>query len=241
MIELKKIIKNYYPAGIETKVLKGISFTIKKGEFVAIMGPSGSGKTTLMNIIGMLDVPAEGHYFFNKKDVAKLSDDELAEIRLRNIGFVFQTFNLLSRSTVLRNVMLPFMYAEEPRDNEQRERIAKEALKKVGLSDEELWTHLSNQLSGGQMQRVAVARALVNNPELILADEPTGNLDSKTGEIVMETLENLNKKDKRSIILITHEMEVAEFADRIIIVKDGEITDDYKNLKKRTSKEGLNL
>jgi len=241
MIELKNIIKNYKIGEIETKVLKSINIKILNGEFVAIMGPSGSGKSTLMNIIGMLDVPTSGQYLFNDKDIAKLSDNELADIRLKNIGFVFQNFNLLKRTTVLKNVMLPFVYMGEPKDIETRKKIAKEALENVGLGNKEIWSHLSNQLSGGQMQRVAIARALVNNPDLLLADEPTGNLDSKTGEVVMATFEKLNREQQKSIILITHEQEVAEFADRIIIIKDGEIISDYKNKNKRTVKQGLNL
>jgi len=241
MIELKNIVKNYYSGDVETKVIKGIDFKFKKGEFVAIMGPSGSGKSTLMNIIGMLDSPTSGNYLFNKRDISKLDDQELADIRLHSIGFIFQTFNLLKRTTVLRNVELPFIYSKKPKDTCDREELAKKALVKVGLGDKEIWYHLSNQLSGGQMQRVAIARALVNNPDLLLADEPTGNLDSKTGEIVLSTFEKLNKEQKISIVMITHEKEIAEFADRIIHIKDGVITDDYKNTKKRTSNQGLTL
>jgi len=241
MIELKDITKNYQVGEIETKVLKGINFSISEGELVAIMGPSGSGKSTLMNIIGMLDAPTSGSYSFNEQDVAKLSDNELADIRLKSIGFVFQNFNLLKRSTVMRNVMLPFIYMEEPRGYDERKKKAAAALCNVGLDDPDLWNHLSNQISGGQMQRVAVARALANNPDLILADEPTGNLDSKTGATVLATFERLNKEQGRSIIMITHEQEVAEFADRIIVIKDGEIISDTKNTNKRTAKHGLNL
>jgi putative ABC transport system ATP-binding protein len=241
MIELKNIIKNYKIGEVETKVLKGINIKIKESEFVAIMGPSGSGKSTLMNIIGMLDMPTSGQYIFNNKDVSKLSDNELAEIRLKSIGFVFQNFNLLKRTTVLKNVTLPFIYMGQPRSIEEREKIAGKALEDVGLEDKKIWSHLSNQLSGGQMQRVAIARALVNDPKLLLADEPTGNLDSRTGEIVMTTFIKLNKEQRKSIILITHEQEVAEFADRIIIIKDGEIIKDYKNKQKKISSEGLKL
>ncbi|MBU0670616.1 ABC transporter ATP-binding protein, partial [Patescibacteria group bacterium] len=229
MIDLKKIVKIYKVGESETRVLHGIDLKIDKEEFVAIMGPSGSGKSTLMNIIGMLDTPTSGEYILNEKDVSKLSDDELAGIRLNSIGFVFQNFNLLSRATVLQNVMIPFLYTEEIISQEERIKKATAALQSIGLDEKELWHHLSNQLSGGQMQRVAIARALVNNPDLLLADEPTGNLDSKTGEVVMETFERLHNKDKRSIIMITHEMEVAEFADRIILLTDGKILKDYKN------------
>jgi putative ABC transport system ATP-binding protein len=224
MIECKNIIKNYKTGNTETSVLKGISFRIEDGEFVAIMGPSGSGKSTLMHILGALDVPTSGEYILNGEDVSKLSDDELAEIRKKNIGFVFQSFNLLPRATVLRNVTLPLVYAEI--NKAERELSAKKALLLAGM-DESRFYHLSNQLSGGQMQRVAIARALVNNPSLLLADEPTGNLDSKTGEIVLDTFKNLNEKG-HTIILITHEADVANHAKRIIHIRDGLITQDEK-------------
>ena len=225
MIEAKNITKAYRSGDVETKVLKGISFSIKEGEFVAIIGPSGSGKSTLMHILGCLDVPTSGQYFFEGKDVSQLSDDESADIRKEKIGFVFQAFNLLPRTTVLRNVMLPLVYANILKA--EREEIAKRALLSAGL-DEKTFYHLSNQLSGGEMQRVAIARALVNNPTIILADEPTGNLDSKTGEIVLETFKNLNKQG-RTIILITHEKYIAERAKRTISLKDGEIIEDVVN------------
>ena len=225
MIKCENISKSYFQGDLETKILQNISFEIKSGEFVAITGPSGSGKSTLMNIIGALDLPTGGQYFFDGKDVSNFSEDELALLRREKIGFVFQSFNLLSRATVLRNVTLPLVYAEVP--TAERERIARGALKAVDLP-EDRWHHLSNQLSGGQMQRVAIARALVNNPSLILADEPTGNLDSKTGQIVLQTFKELNKKEKRTIILITHDREIASYADRIIYLKDGEIVEDKK-------------
>ncbi|MFA5413632.1 MAG: ABC transporter ATP-binding protein [Patescibacteria group bacterium] len=228
MIECKNISKIYSTGIGEVTVLKNLSFTITDGEFVAIMGPSGSGKSTLMNILGALDVPSGGEYFLDQKNVAELSDDELVEIRKNKIGFVFQSFNLLPRSTVLRNVTLPLVYAGVPK--EEREARAREALKKAGL-DEEHFYHLTNQLSGGQMQRVAIARALVNNPSLILADEPTGNLDTKTGEVVLKTLEELNNKQHHTIILITHERDVAEHARRIIQIRDGGIVSDEENKK----------
>lgn len=226
MIKCQNISKSYFRGDLETKILQNISLEIKSGEFVAITGPSGSGKSTLMNIIGALDSPTGGQYFFDGKDVSNFSEDELALLRREKIGFVFQSFNLLSRATVLRNVTLPLIYAEVPL--ETREKIAAEALKSVDLPSDR-WHHLSNQLSGGQMQRVAIARALVNNPSLILADEPTGNLDSKTGKIVLQTFKDLNKKEKRTIILITHDREIAAHADRIIYLKDGEIIEDKKN------------
>jgi len=225
MIKCENISKSYFQGDLETKILKNISFEIKSGEFVAITGPSGSGKSTLMNIIGALDSPTGGRYFFDGKDVSNFSEDELALLRREKIGFVFQSFNLLSRATVLRNVTLPLVYAEVPL--KEREKIARDALKAVDLP-EDRWHHLSNQLSGGQMQRVAIARALVNNPALVLADEPTGNLDSKTGQIVLQTFKDLNKKEKRTIVLITHDREIAAHADRIIYLKDGEIIEDKK-------------
>ncbi len=225
MIEIKNITKVYQSGDVETKVLKNISFSITEGEFVAIIGPSGSGKSTLMHILGCLDTPTSGKYFFEGKDVSQLSDDELADIRKRKIGFVFQAFNLLPRTTVLRNVVLPLVYANVSKD--KREETAKKCLLSAGL-DEKRFHHLSNQLSGGEMQRVAIARALVNNPSIVFADEPTGNLDSKTGEIVLETFQNLNKEG-RTIILITHEKYIAEHAGRIISLKDGEIIEDTLN------------
>ncbi len=225
MIECTNIQKAYNTGGEESLVLKGINFSIKSGEFVAIMGPSGSGKSTLMHILGALDTPTKGSYVLDGKDVSKLNDDELADIRKEKIGFVFQSFNLLPRATVLRNVALPLVYAEIPKA--EREQKAKEALLHAGL-DESRFYHLSNQLSGGQMQRVAIARALVNNPAIILADEPTGNLDTKTGEVVLKTFQDLNRQG-RTIILITHEQDVAAHAKRIIHIRDGNILSDEIN------------
>jgi putative ABC transport system ATP-binding protein len=220
MIDCTDIVKNYVDGDNVTTVLKGVSFHVKKGEFVAIMGPSGSGKSTLMNIIGLLDVPTKGKYILDGKDVSKLTDDEQAEIRANKIGFVFQSFNLLPRTTVLRNVMLPLLYLDLPVAD--REEKAKHALTSAGFP-EDRWNNLSNHLSGGQIQRVAIARALVNDPAIILADEPTGNLDTKTGEIVMDTFKKLNREEGRTIILITHEPDVAKHADRTIHVRDGNI------------------
>jgi putative ABC transport system ATP-binding protein len=231
MIEIKNITKTYKTGDIEFNALSDVSFTITDGEFVAIMGPSGSGKSTLMHILGALDSPTSGTYFLDNKDVSVLPDDELADIRRDKIGFVFQSFNLLPRTTVLRNVMLPLVYAGV--HGIARIERAKSALFSVGLNEDH-FLHRSNQISGGQIQRVAIARALVNNPSLILADEPTGNLDSKTGEIVMGTFQKLNKELGRTIILITHEQEIAEHADRILFIKDGKLVEDRTTHKKRT-------
>jgi putative ABC transport system ATP-binding protein len=225
MIECKNITKTYRTGEIETRALKDVSITIQDGEFVAIMGPSGSGKSTLMHIIGCLDTPSDGTYFLDSHDVSKLTDDELADIRSQKIGFVFQAFNLLPRATVLRNVTLPLVYAGISQD--KRREAAEKALRDSAFP-EKFWQHHSNQLSGGMMQRVAIARALVNNPTLILADEPTGNLDSKTGEMVLGTLQTLHSELGRTIVLITHEPYVAEHADRIIHIRDGEIVEDGK-------------
>ncbi len=231
MIECKNITKIYKSEAGDTPALKGVSFLINDGEFLAIMGPSGSGKSTLMHILGCLDTPTSGKYFLDNRDVSTMNDDELADIRKDKIGFVFQSFNLLPRATVLRNVMLPLVYGGTPR--QEREKKAKIELKNAGLNESHFY-HLSNQLSGGQMQRVAIARALVNDPSLILADEPTGNLDTKTGEIVLDALQKLNIEQNRTIVLITHERYVAEHADRIIDIRDGVIVKDEKVVEKRT-------
>lgn len=225
MIRLTNIIKEYANGKETTRVLKGVSFTINKGEFVAIMGPSGSGKSTLMNILGALDTPTSGSYFLDGQDVSALPPDELSKIRKHKIGFVFQSFHLLPRATVLRNVALPLVYANVGRA--EREERAGAALRAAGL-DGSRFHHLSNQLSGGQMQRVAIARSLVNDPAIILADEPTGNLDSKTGDLVLGTFQQLHDEG-RTVILITHEPYVAEHAERILIIKDGLLVEDKKN------------
>lgn len=232
MIECSNIVKIYRNGEIETAVLKGLTFTVKDGEFVAIMGPSGSGKSTLMHIIGCLDTPTKGTYVLGGHDVSKLSDEELADIRNRKIGFVFQSFNLLPRVPVLRNVALPLVYARvKPAD---REEAARAALRSTAFP-EKFWQHLPNQLSGGMMQRVAIARALVNNPSLVLADEPTGNLDTKTGEAVLDTFQRLHMDEGHTIVLITHEPYVAEHAERIIHIRDGEIVEDSKVKNRRVS------
>jgi putative ABC transport system ATP-binding protein len=222
MIELRNVSKIYRTGAVEYEALRGVNLGIKEGEFVAIMGPSGSGKSTLMHILGALDSPTGGTYFLGGKDVSSLTDDELASIRNSRIGFVFQTFNLFPRATVLRNVMLPLAYAGVP--EEMREVRVRAALAAVNI-DEEHYAHRSNELSGGQIQRVAIARALVNDPAIILADEPTGNLDSTTGKIVLETFRKLNREGGRTVILITHEQEVAGYADRIVYIRDGQIVE----------------
>lgn len=235
MIEAKGIIKEYAIGKESTRVLKGVSFDIHDGDFVAIMGPSGSGKSTLMHILGALDTPTSGTYKLDGVDVSSLEADELARIRKAKIGFVFQAFHLLPRSTVLRNVTLPLIYMGMNR--EEREEKAKLALERAGLETSR-HQNLSNQLSGGQMQRVAIARALVNDPSMILADEPTGNLDTKTGDLVLGTFQRLHNEG-RTIILITHEPSVAEHAERILFIRDGELIEDRKNPTPRRSPENL--
>lgn len=224
IIEIEKLVRNFRLGKQEIKVLKAISFSIQKNEYVALMGPSGSGKSTLMNLLGCLDTPTSGKYILNNQDVSQLSDDELAQIRNKEIGFVFQTFNLLPRATALDNVALPLIYAGMSKS--KREERAMEVLTEVGLSDRV--THKPNELSGGQRQRVAVARALVNSPSIILADEPTGNLDSKTSHEIMGLLDIIHKAGN-TIILVTHEEDIAQHAHRIIRLRDGNIESDELN------------
>ncbi|MEO8713251.1 MAG: ABC transporter ATP-binding protein [Parafilimonas sp.] len=221
IIELQQIRKTYFMGTNQLDVLKGISLTINKNEYVALMGPSGSGKSTLMNILGCLDTPTGGNYILNGKDVSKMADDDLAEVRNQEIGFVFQQFNLLPRLTAAENVALPLIYAGISR--KERAERAMEALKKVGLADRS--DHKSNELSGGQIQRVAIARALVNNPALLLADEPTGNLDSKTSAEVMEIFGNI-QAGGNTVVLVTHEEDIAAYAKRIVRLRDGNIESD---------------
>lgn len=222
LIKADNLKKDYINEEVVTKVLHGLSFTIDEGEFVSIMGPSGSGKSTLMHILGFLDRASGGSYFFNGKDVQSLGDDELASLRNEKIGFVFQSFNLLPRTTVLDNVKLPLLYSKKNKTDHNKR--AKEVLEQVGLGHR--LHYFTNQISGGEKQRVAIARALINKPSIIFADEPTGNLDSKSGIQVMSILQRLNEEEGHTIILVTHETYTSEHAKRIISMKDGMIIDD---------------
>ena len=237
VIELDGIHKTYAMGETEVHALRGISLNVGAGEFVAVMGASGSGKSTLMNIIGCLDRPTRGTYILDGQDVSEMSKDERADIRLQKIGFVFQGFNLLSRTSALENVELPMLYAGAPA--EERHRRASEALTSVGLGGRE--QNHPNQLSGGQQQRVAIARALVNNPALILADEPTGALDSRTSVEVMEIFQRLNRERGITLILVTHERDIAEYADRVVVFKDGRIIRDDRVENRRDAAEELLL
>ena len=235
VIRLEGIHKTYTMGDVEVHALRGVSLRIDEGEFVAIMGTSGSGKSTTMNIIGCLDSPTRGHYELDGQDVSQLSKDERADIRLKKLGFVFQGFNLLARTSALENVELPMLYAGvEPAE---RHRRAKEALHAVGLAGRE--QNHPNQLSGGQQQRVAIARALVNDPKLILADEPTGALDSRTSVEVMDIFQRLNRERGITLVLVTHEPDIAEYADRVVVFKDGRIRKDYKVTSRRDAAEEL--
>ncbi|MEK7635745.1 MAG: ABC transporter ATP-binding protein [Patescibacteria group bacterium] len=222
LIEVKDIYKIYQNEEVSVPALQKISFSIKEGEFVAIMGPSGSGKSTLLHILGFLDKPSKGIYLFEGKNVNDYSENEIARMRNEKIGFVFQSFNLLSRATVFENVKLPLFYSNKKES--EWNNIAKREIKAVELSLRE--NHEPSQLSGGEKQRVAIARALVNNPPILFADEPTGNLDSKSGKMIMEIMEKLNRKDGRTVILITHDQNIADYANRIIKIRDGMIESD---------------
>lgn len=216
VIDARDLTKVYVMGEVEVHALRGLSIKIRQGEVVSIMGPSGSGKSTLMNILGCLDRPTSGEYYLDGESVATLTDDQLAEVRNRKVGFVFQSFNLLPRATALANVELPLRYAKNKKNRRKR---AEEALKSVGLGDRIL--HRPNELSGGEQQRVAIARALVNNPAIVMADEPTGNLDSKSGEEIMELLLNLNKELGTTLIIVTHDPEIGAVAQRIVHIRDG--------------------
>jgi len=233
LIRVKDLHKIYVNEGVRTHAIRGVSFDIHEGEFIAIMGPSGSGKSTLMQMLGFLDRPSKGKYFFRGENVKSFSDDELADIRNKEVGFVFQTFNLLSRTTVYENVELPLLYNRHLDTKEDIDKMIQKALESVMM--EHRINYFSNQLSGGEKQRVAIARALINNPQIIFADEPTGNLDSKSGLQVMKTLEDLNEMGK-TIILVTHETYTAQHAERVIKIADGEIIKDGKIVKRRKAK-----
>jgi len=235
VIKLDHIHKTYTMGDVEVHALRGVSLTINEGEFVAIMGTSGSGKSTTMNILGCLDRPTRGTYILDGQDVSQLSKDERADIRSQKLGFVFQGFNLLSRTSAMENVELPMLYAGI--DTAERQRRAAEALAAVGLAGRE--QNHPNQLSGGQQQRVAIARALVNHPAMILADEPTGNLDSRTSIEVMEIFQRLNREQGITLVLVTHETDIAEYADRVIVFKDGKIKKDYPVQNPRNAAEEL--
>lgn len=224
IIEINNLTKTYSIGDIKVNALNGINLEIKKGEFVAIMGPSGSGKSTLMNILGCLDTPTDGNYFLENRDVSKLNDNSLAEIRNKKIGFVFQTFNLLSKSNIIDNVDLPLIYSKNKLTKTKKELI-QEVILSLGLNGRQ--KHKPSELSGGQRQRVAIARALVNNPAIILADEPTGNLDSRTGEEIMAIFQDLNENG-RTILIVTHELDIAKHTKRIIYLKDGMIINEEK-------------
>lgn len=231
LIELKHVSKTYVSGPIETKALKEISFTVNSGEFISIMGPSGSGKSTLLHILGLLDRPSSGTYLFHQESVDKLSDQQLAHWRNKEIGFIFQRFNLLKRMSVYENVQVPLLYSGIPK--KQWDKLIRSAIESVGL--EHRINHLSSELSGGESQRVAIARAIVNEPSIIFADEPTGNLDSKTGEQIMHIIDDLHQKGA-TVILITHETAAAAFSKRIIRLKDGSLQSDRK---KKQSKKGF--
>ena len=235
VIQLEHVHKTYTMGDVAVHALRGISLTIREGEFVAIMGASGSGKSTTMNIIGCLDRPTRGTYILDGQDVSEMSKDERADIRCQKIGFVFQGFNLLSRTSALENVELPMLYAGV--DAAERDQRAKYALFAVGLAGRE--QNHPNQLSGGQQQRVAVARALVNDPALILADEPTGNLDSRTSVEVMEIFQRLNRERGITLVLVTHEPDIAQYAQRVVVFKDGKISKDYQIQEQRDAAEEL--
>jgi putative ABC transport system ATP-binding protein len=231
VISVRELTKTYQLGEHQVHALRSISLDVQRGEFVSVIGPSGSGKSTLMHILGCLDQPTSGHYFLDGKDVSRLSDDQVSLVRNEQIGFVFQGFNLLTRTSALENVELPLLYGKSDLSASERRRRAMDALAAVGL--ESRWEHHTNQLSGGQQQRVAIARALLNNPSILLADEPTGNLDSRTSLEVMDIFQKLQQDRGITIVLITHEMDVAQYGSRIIAFKDGKIVSDAPNQNMR--------
>jgi putative ABC transport system ATP-binding protein len=234
VISVRELTKTYQMGEVAVQALRSISLDVEGGEFVTVVGPSGSGKSTLMHILGCLDQPTSGQYFLSGRDVARLSDDEISGIRNSQIGFVFQGFNLLARTSALENVELPLLYSSDGTSNAARRKRALEALAAVGLADRA--QHHTNQLSGGQQQRVAIARALLNNPSILLADEPTGNLDSRTSVEVMEIFQSLKESRGITIVLITHEPEVAAYGSRIVAFRDGVVVSDQVNDRRRTAR-----
>ncbi|MDD5331498.1 MAG: ABC transporter ATP-binding protein [Candidatus Nanoarchaeia archaeon] len=228
VIELRDVWKTYVMDEVKVNALRGLNLQVEKGEFLGILGKSGSGKSTAMNMIGSLDVPSKGSVYLDGINISSLSESDLAQLRGRKIGFIFQTFNLIPSLTTLQNVMLPMMFQDKPYP--ERERIAKDILTRLGMAPR--LDHVPGKLSGGERQRVAIARALVNNPEMILADEPTGNLDSKTGQEVVQILKELNQKDKKTIVIVTHDESLVKICDRICYLKDGEIIKEFKKGEK---------
>jgi len=237
VIATRQLVKTFVVGDHQVRALRGVDIDVPRGEFLAVTGPSGSGKSTFMHIVGCLDRPTSGKYLLDGQDVSTMSKNELAEVRNRRIGFVFQGFNLLSRTTALDNVELPMLYSGATKKTSERHQRAKEMLAAVGLGDR--ISHFPNQLSGGQQQRVAIARALINNPSILLADEPTGNLDTRTSIEVMGLFQRLNQEHGITVVLITHEQDIAEYGTRIVSFRDGHIINDRKVLKRRTAAEEL--
>jgi putative ABC transport system ATP-binding protein len=237
VIATRHLVKTFVVGDIQVRALRGVDIEVPRGEFLAVTGPSGSGKSTFMHIVGCLDRPTSGQYLLDGQDVSTMSKNELAEVRNRRIGFVFQGFNLLSRTTALDNVELPMLYSGSTKKTSERHKLAAEMLTAVGLGDR--LTHFPNQLSGGQQQRVAIARALINNPSILLADEPTGNLDTRTSIEVMGLFQRLNEERGITVVLITHEHDIAEYGTRIVSFRDGHIVNDRKVTKRRTATEEL--
>jgi putative ABC transport system ATP-binding protein len=237
VIAAKNLVKTYVVGEVEVKALRGVNLEVQPGEFLAVTGPSGSGKSTFMHIIGCLDRPSSGQYFLDGQDVSRMSKDALAAVRNKKIGFVFQGFNLLSRTSALDNVELPLLYGNNGMKNQERHKRAMEVLKAVGLDNRA--DHHPNQLSGGQQQRVAIARALINNPSIVLADEPTGNLDTKTSIEVMDIFQRLNQDHGITIVLITHELDIAEYGTRIVSFRDGVVVADRAVARRRVAQDEL--